>query len=244
MGIFDWFTRPVVVTEKQPGRIPTPHAFKRISELPTGSEGPSNSDLASRIIAAMEAKGYEISRNPGEINIVYIEGMSTDGTVNDDAPDRFNDLRLILRFDRGQPTIVGMWEATTEPGRFWTHNRMNPKGTARIAFGQYTAWIVGIHNGNHEGLVQRAGTVTVHRDTDENYIRPGDPMDTGYFGINHHHGYDLPKSEIGRASAGCLVGRSISGHQNFMRYVKSDPRYQRNPKFVFTATIMPAGEVV
>ena len=243
MGLFDWIWSNSV-SEKVPATYLPGTPEKPLYGLPIGSVGPSNTDLASRIVDTMRKKGYLVFTEPGEVNIVYVEGMDVDGGINDDAPDRFNDLRLILRFDRGQPTIVGMWEATTEPGKYWTHNRMNPKGTARIAFGQYTAWIVGIHNGNHEGLVQRAGPVTVHRDTDENYIRPGDPMDTGYFGINHHHGYDLPKDQIGRASAGCLVGRSISGHQDFMRYVKSDPRYKRNPKFAFTATILPASEVL
>lgn len=240
MGIFDWF----VVSKKQPATQVPETTEKPLYGLPTGSEGPSNTDLASKIVAAMEEKGYEIFRGHGEVNIVYIEGMSTDASINDDAPDRFNDLRLILRFDRGKPTIVGMWEATTEPGKYWTHSRMNPKGAARIAFGQYTAWIVGVHNGDHEALVQRASPVTVHRDDNEDYIRPGDAVDTGWFGINQHHGYNLPRSSVGRASAGCLVGRSVQGHENFMRIVKSDPRYKKDRKFAFTATILPAEAVV
>jgi hypothetical protein len=169
--------------------------------------------------------------------------MGPDGAVNDDAPNRFNDARFVIRFVEDKPVIAGAWDATTEPGKYWTENRMNPKGAARIAFGQYRAWQVGIHNSHHEALVQTGGPVTVHRDDNEDYIRPGDKTDTGYFGINLHHGYDLPRDDLGRSSAGCLVGRTVAGHQDFMRLVKSDPRYLADRHFVFTATILPADGV-
>lgn len=51
---------------------------------PRPTPAPAGSDLAHRIIAAMERKGYEIRRGPGEVNIVYVEGMNPDGTPNDD----------------------------------------------------------------------------------------------------------------------------------------------------------------
>ena len=41
-------------------------------------------DLAASIVAAMRRKGYVIDINPGEVNIVYVEGLNEDGTVNDD----------------------------------------------------------------------------------------------------------------------------------------------------------------
>ena len=178
---------------------------------------PRPAGLAERIIRAMERKRYCIDREPRHVKIVYVEGISPDGAPNDDRPNEFNDARFVIRFVQGVPVIAGSWEATTEPGKYWTENRMNAKGTARIAFGQYESWQLGMHRGEHEALVQTGGTVTVHRDSDENYIRLGDATDTGWFGINQHWGYDLPRDDVGSASAGCLVGRTRQGHREFMR---------------------------
>src|SRR5262249_29880962 len=200
-------------------------------------------DLASRIVKAILRNGHAVDANPGHCNIVYIEGLNPDGTPNDNKPNRFNDLRLVIRFDGKVPKIVGKWEATTEPSRRWTERPMNPKGAARIKFGQYTAWRVGVHNGSHEALVQTGGPITVYRDLNKDFKRDGDKVETGFFGINQHGGYDLPRDDLGNSSAGCLVGRTMAGHRAFMEIVKSDPRYIDDDEFVFTATIMPASDV-
>ena len=102
----------------------------------------------------MERKGYQVDRGPGELNIVYVEGMNPDGTPNADEANKWNDLRLVIRFEGGVPKIVGEWAATTEPGRYWTENPISPLGAARIEFGQYKSWQVGMHRNNHEALVQ------------------------------------------------------------------------------------------
>jgi hypothetical protein len=233
---------------------PAPQSEPPLPEVPAPPVAPDEGlalrlgdDLASRIVGAMRKRGFRIDTGSGKINIVYVEGMDTDGAHNDDAPDRFNDLRCVIRFENGKPVIAGKWEATTEPGRYWTQHRMNPKGAARVAFGQYRAWQVGVHHAGkptaHEALVQTGGPITVYRDDNEDMIRTGDKLDTGYFGINQHHGYDLPKNGLGRSSAGCLIGRSIAGHRAFMKQVKSDPRYRANHGFVFTAAILPADEI-
>jgi putative chitinase len=200
--------------------------------------------LAGAIVRAMKKHDYRIDTGNGEVNIVYVEGLSPDGTPNANEPNRFNDLRCVIRFVDGTPQIAGVWDGTTEPSRRWTMKPMNPKGAARIRFGQYRAWQVGVHNNNHEALVQTGGPVTVHRDYNKDFRRESDALDTGYFGLNQHHGYNLPKDDLGSSSAGCLVGRSIDGHREFMRIVKSDPRYLADRSFVFGAAVMPAAEVL
>ena len=197
-------------------------------------------DIAGRIVCAMRNAGYRVDTGAGQVNIVYIEGMGPDGVKNDDAPNQFNNARFLIRFEQDVPRIIGAWEATTEPGTYWTENCMNPAGAARIVHGQYAAWQVGMHRGDHEALVQTGGPVIVNRDENEDYQREGDGTQTGWFGINQHWGYDLPKGDIGSASAGCLVGRTREGHRAFMRLVKTDPRYLADNRFVFTATILPA----
>ena len=116
------------------------HALQGAEPLPLA---PGN-DLAGRIIAAMVRKGHWVARHPDCLNIVYVEGMDADGRPNGNPPNEFNDRRMVIRIGRdGVPKIEGSWEATTEPGRYWTEHPMNPRGAARIAFGQYKSWCVG-----------------------------------------------------------------------------------------------------
>jgi hypothetical protein len=228
----------VISDEQLSGSVPTPalcDALARASPLPLKP----GDDLAGRIVRAMLARGHFLARHPECLNIVYVEGLDPDGTPNDNAPNQFNDLRCLIRIVDGVPRLAGAWEATTEPSRRWTLAPLNPKGAARIAFGQYKSWAVGMHH-THEALVQ-VDDVTVFRDANKDYKRDGDAPDTGLFGINQHWGYDLPHDDLGNSSAGCLVGRSTAGHREFMRLVKSDRRYLvSDGAYRFLTTIMPA----
>lgn len=216
-------------------------------DLPQREINLSN-DLASRIIKYMLAKGDRVDRKVGEYNIIYIEGMNPNGTLNSDKPDSFNDLRLVIQIVGNTPKIIDIWEATTEPSHHYTENPMNPKGAARIKFGQYQIWKVGTHgigsNEPHEALVQVAN-VTVHRDLNKDMIRTGDKLDTGRFGINQHYGYDYPRDNIGLAGAGCLVGRTRKGHRDFMKLIKQDSRYQSNRNnYRFMTTIIAGDDLI
>ena len=68
-------------------------------------------------------------------------------------------------------------------------------------------------------------------------------MFEGLFGVNQHWGFDLSRSDVGRASAGCLVGRTKGGHRTFMTLCKSDPRYAANNSYRFLTTVLSAAEV-
>jgi hypothetical protein len=174
--------------------------------------------------------------------------MDEDGTPNTDAPNVFNDLRLVLRVNRtGTPVVEELWEATTEPGKHYTLiEKLDPRGAARIAFGQYKAWSVGTHMAGrpsaHQALVQTA-PIRVFRDLDADFERTGDRVFEGLFGVNQHWGFDLPKADIGRASAGCLVGRTRAGHRDFMALCKADPRYGVNNSYRFLTTVLPVADV-
>lgn len=197
-------------------------------------------DLASRIVKYMQLKKYEIFQGIRQYNIVYVEGMNGDATLNNDPPNYFNDRRMVIQIVDGVPAIVGNWQATTEPGYHYTQRPMNPGGAARIKFGQYKAWQIGIHGttDRHEALIQTGGTVTVHRDLNKDHQRVGDKEDTGYFAINQHWGYDLPSNNIYYASAGCLVGRLRQGHREFMSLIKQDRRFQLNNRYIFYTTVI------
>lgn len=172
-----------------------------------------------KAIKYMASKKYRIRA----LNIVYFEGLDTDLiTVNADRMDEWNDVRAIIT---NNGDVLMACSATTEPGKYYTYNRMNPKGAARIAFGQYLdAWELGMHH-SQQALVQ-CGTIKVYRDDNEDGSRAGDIVDVGSeFSINQHttgDGSGSSSEVVGRWSAGCLVGQYSSTHYGtFMPIVRS-----------------------
>lgn len=176
--------------------------------------------VGSKAIRYMTSKGYKVRA----LNIVYFEGIQTDLVrLNPDKLDVWNDVRSIIT-NKGEVLMVST--ATTEPGAYYTYNRMNPKGAARIAFGQHLdAWQLGKHF-KQDALVQ-CGSIKVHRDANEDGSRSGDPIDTGdYFGVNQHttgNSADVsPPENVGRWSAGCLVGRyPVTHYDKFLPICRS-----------------------
>lgn len=200
-------------------------------------------DLASRIVKYMLSKQYYVAVGEKRYNIVYLEGADKNGVPNSDTFNEWNDRRLVIEIVNGVPIIVGNWKATSEPGRKYTQNPMNPGGAFRIAFGQYQAWQVGFHQGkrDHEALVQR-GEIKGHRDKNKDGQRTGDPGVVGSgFGVNQHHGWNLERIE--GASAGCLVGQSKDEHRQFMALIKQDKRYKINPNYLFFTTIIAGDDL-
>jgi hypothetical protein len=204
-------------------------------------------DLAGRIFRYMRRKGFFFARLPNHFNIVYVEGVTKNGTPNDNRPNVFNDRRIVLTLVGGVPTEQGNWSATTEPGKDFTDRPLNPDGAARIAFGQYKAWRIGVHNASkpsgHEALVQ-VDIVRVHRDLNKDFKRDGDAVFEGSnFGINQHMGFDHPEDNIGTASAGCLVGRSKEEHREFMRVIKADPRRKASQGYKYLTTVIEGSDL-
>ncbi len=200
-------------------------------------------DFASRIIKFMQLRNFWIARLPGFLNIVYVEGADADGEPNEDEFNKFNDRRIVIAIENGKPTIKMNVLATTEPGKFFTDNPKNKGGAARIAFGQYKAWRVGVHRRGkktaHEALVQ-VDVISVHRDLNKDGKRTGDKIDVGAgFLINQHSGFNAPANNIGQNSAGCLVGRSDDEHKGFMKLVKADPRFVKATKgYKYISTVI------
>jgi hypothetical protein len=205
-------------------------------------------DFASRIIKYMQLKDFWIARMPNFRNIVYVEGANEDGAANEDTHNHFNDRRIVFVIDKdGKPEVLLNSTATTEPGKYWTDNPMNPNGAARIAFGQFKAWVVGTHKAGsssaHEALTQ-SENLPVHRDKNKDTIRTGDIVDVGVFGINQHSGWDAPVNDIGLHGAGCLVGRSKQAHRDFMKICKKDPRYKdASNGYKFMSTIIAGDDL-
>lgn len=208
----------------------------------------SNVRFAKRVLRYMHRKGFWIARSPNMYNIVYVEGANADGRPNADRFNEWNDRRLVIRIKNpgGVPEMLVNDQATTEPGDHYTRFPLNRLGAARIAFGQYKAWRVGVHSGWQPALVQR-GLVKVHRDRNKSGTRNGsDPIDIGdHFGINHHSTQpNFNSPTIGRFSAGCLVGMRYEWHLKFIQLLKRDVRYERNHNYMFMTTVIAADDLL
>ena len=183
---------------------------------------------ANKIAAFCATYGTPLCNIPGTTNIVYIEGMNQDGSLNQDLPDRWNDLRLLV--SKGQNGWI-IWHnaiATTEPGAWYTMNPISKKGCARIAFGYHEpAWAEGLHKGKQPALVQR-GRVKIHRDLNRNMKRDRSELAEWAgpdAGINQHStSASFKGKSIGKHSAGCLVEWNLLSHFIFLKFLRVDVR--------------------
>jgi len=262
-GRFGADTRNAIAAFHRYARLPfeetllTPAFFKTIADatpanfLPVEFDAKPGDDpqirLAKAILRYMDKKGYWIARAPDMLNIVYVEGVDADGKPNKDLANEWNDRRTAFRIlPGGKPEMLINDQATSEPGLFYTMQPMRASGVARMAFGQYKAWMNGHHRGTQPALVQR-GNVRLHRDLDKNGIRnAADKIDIGSsFGINQHS--TSPQSIpalVNKYSAGCLVGRRYRWHLSFMHIVRQDYRYVMNPSYMFISTVIAGDELI
>lgn len=151
-------------------------------------------------------KWWYIKNNwtPSEFNLT---GIRWEQDMNKDV---YNDI-LVAWTDKEIIPVVG----TTDPGVYYTKNRMNPKGCAHVKEGFYPKlWRLWYHNNSkpkyrHRAWVQE-GNISIWQDNDEDfkYTEGKDNNSKGVFGINYHadvYGSKLNDHYIGYASAGCQV---------------------------------------
>jgi hypothetical protein len=195
-----------------------------------------------KIMQHMSRMNYFICRHPGCKNIIYLEGVNSDGTLNDNKPNYFDALRLVFSIGaNGVPIIEKSWDATTRPGTHYTDHPLNRSGAAIIALDQYKSWAAGIYHG-YEALLQVA-PIKIYRDVKDDYQREGEVY-LGLWGIHQHWGYNYPHDDIENASAGCLVGRTTLGHLEFINLVKSDPRYMANHSYKFITAVISGADAL
>jgi hypothetical protein len=160
--------------------------------------------MSTKILELFKSKNYVIT----DLMIVGVEDSTADlKPLPNGTGDTFNDRLIILTKDGKALANVA---CTTEPGLYYTRNRLNSHGAARVAFGQYiNVWSRhGQHKNQPKTLVQ-VNPITVVRDSDNSMTRNGaDKTMSGLYGINLHTtgaGPGSSPSSIGRWSAGCTV---------------------------------------
>lgn len=136
----------------------------------------------------------------------------------------FDDFLLVV-FLADDKMVCHRYPITTDPGKYWLKNPMNPKGTAVLVPGQYrSTWKLGKHQGKYEALVQ-AKPVKVYRDNSKDevidYNNIQTMVDEGYFGINIHRSNPYDQSyAINKWSAGCQVFKRVEDYDKFMYLCK------------------------
>jgi len=154
----------------------------------------------------------------GKPNIVGIRNASPD------ADDSFNDLCWVWWTDGGQE-VSHSYTITTHPGFTYLQNPIaGTTGTAILVPGQYfDTWELGMHKGKQFALCQNDGPVKVYRDNNKDTILTCDPktIESGYFGIDLHHGSINDTNVIGPWSAGCQVWRFSGPHEDLMQDLKA-----------------------
>lgn len=149
---------------------------------------------------SVEKLGYSFFTGDYNINLI---GVRTKNRI----ADNFDDY-MVIAYQKGKENIIEVFdEFTTDPGIYYLKEKLlNPNGCAIAKPGQYKGlWQIGVHNGKYTALIQTGNKITVYRDRDKDDILEEDPSteQSGYFGINCHHGYDSGK--VRNHSAGCQV---------------------------------------
>ena len=169
----------------------------------------------------------------GDQNVVTVEKMNPDSSPCETGPNTFDDIKMVL--DGDGKIIGGPWEATSHPGKFWTEHPMAHGGAFIIALGPQACWTPGDYHGHTVWRQAEDSTIMGHRDPNCTYKREGQPIKHGDIGVHHHGGYNLPKSNISNAAAGCQVIRLERCQTEFMRLTLRCPRYLKDPR----ASVLP-----
>jgi hypothetical protein len=198
----------------------------RSTSLPDGVvKTPDNTPL-SRVLTRLTELGIKLTKPTKGYNayVIGLEGCNSDFSVSNDALDGWNDAVGVLCIDsNGTVKLSQLFQGTTEPGRYYVQNRLNPEGAA-VALIDYLhkdIWVRGAHKDQQNCLIQEGAKISVIRDGNGNGRRDAsEPIRTGFFGINMHHtkgNYDI--KSIGRWSAGCTVIPNVQQHQYIMSIV-------------------------
>jgi hypothetical protein len=208
----------------------------------TASDKPKEADkIAAALVDYARKNKWEVRTGENRYNVFYVQGLFPNGVSNDNAPNQFNDSRFLVEVNP-TPRLIGAWEASIEPGNYYTKQPMNVEGAAQIQVpGQYKAWRVGKHKGRELALVQVA-PVDIIRDKNRNgKVDEGDLKEHSLIGANQHSAND--QQFVDGASAGCPVGRTSKGHQEFMRFLQQDADYKANKNFTFPTSFISAKDI-
>jgi hypothetical protein len=213
-----------------------------ISISTTSLQAKEGDKIAAALVDYARRQNWEVRTGERRYNVFYVQGMFPSGIQNENAPNQFNDSRFLVEVNP-TPRLIGAWSASIEPGNHYTKQPMKQEGAAQIQVpGQYKAWRIGKHKGREIALVQVA-PVNIIRDFNRNgKVDKKDKKEYSTIGANQHSGSD--QKFVDNASAGCPVGRTSKGHQEFMSYLQQDVDYQADNNFIFSTAFIQAKNLI
>jgi len=155
------------------------------------------------VYSTLKALDYEIFESdnlPYNLNIIGLRN-------NNRIPNSFDDYIVVMWKYKGQWNFC-KYEATTDPGLYYLHHPLSPKGTAILKEGQYFhCFCLGLHQGKYKALVQFMPLTVIRDFNKDNYLDfASGKEETGLFGINIHRANLTGKTiNINQWSAGCQV---------------------------------------
>lgn len=211
---------------------------------PPAYRGSGRSQAIARLY---DEKGWYVARGTDQFNVLWVEDITREWRSLPGVLNNWDDVCIIWQVQHnGQVGIIEQFnQVTTEPGAHYTYSPVNINGAARIEFGQYKAWVRGLHGAGrsaHQGFRQVL-PIRVCRDLDKSGTRTSDKRMDGVFYCNWHSTIGAP-NKIGRWSAGCSVFRYMSEFRNFMAKLESDRRYQIEKSYAFIGAYAPAEDLV
>jgi|TARA_A100001391_G_C5037730_1_gene270035 hypothetical protein len=170
-----------------------------------------------QIEAAVKKEGHKWFEN-GDYN-VNIVGVRNSATHNE-VTNKFDDWMTISYKVNGEWNFH-CYDCTTDPGKYWVDNLMNPDGVAIVVPGQYrSSHKIGLHQGKYEALRQQKPIKVWRDDNKDNvYDHIADDIQDGIFGINIHRATKYPGKEstqVDKWSAGCQVIAAYNDFEEFM----------------------------
>ena len=192
------------------------------------------------IMSLMKAKGYVFFDDANKKLNLNLIGVRRDNQ----GTNEFDDFMLVL-YREEEVMVQKRYCLTSDPGKYWLENPMNPKGTAVLAPNQYRGgWKLGKHQGKYDALVQRT-PVKVWRDNNKDEIIDYNNIELlaeeGYFGINIHRSNPYTESYlVNRWSAGCQVFQAVDEYIGFIDLCKESAAIYGNS---FTYTLITEKEL-
>ena len=165
----------------------------------------------------VKEKGYKwFETGDYNINIVGVRNSDT-GT---EVTNKFDD-KITLSFKCDDQWECYCYDCTTDPGKYWVDNLMNPDGVAIVVPGQYrSSHKIGLHQGKYEALRQQKPIKVWRDDNKDNvYDHIADDIQDGIFGINIHRATKWggkKSTKVDKWSAGCQVIAANDDWHEFM----------------------------
>lgn len=177
-----------------------------------------------------------------DVNIVGVRNMDTGNEVT----NKFDDCITVSYKNTQGDWQFHCFPCTTDPGKHWVENLLNPNGVAILKEGQYRgSHKIRKHQGKYDALCQKA-PLKVYRDRDMNdeYDLLEENVHEGIYGINIHRATSRSggtSTQVDKWSAGCQVIASNDDWNKFMEIMYAAKSTWGNS---FTYTLINSNDIV